>query len=73
MPTFFIKTIARFRASSSETFWCFMITEVICFPMGMIGLSEVMGSWKMVAIFRPRICVQSLTQSVRARFSTERP
>ena len=73
MPTFFIRTMARLRASISETFWCFIMTEVICFPMVIIGFRLVIGSWNMVAIFCPRIFVQSLTQSVRARLSTSEP
>ena len=31
-------------ASASEQFWCFRITDVICLPMVIIGLRDVIGS-----------------------------
>ena len=45
-----------------------MIMDVICFPMVIIGFSEVIGSWKTVAILFPRICPQSFEYFTFARF-----
>ena len=41
--------------------------------MVMMGLRLVMGSWKTVAIRRPRIWHQSLAYCTRARFRTQVP
>ena len=60
MPTLPMMSIVRSRASACEHFWCFKMTVMICLPIVMTGLSEVMGSWNTVAMRQPRICCQSL-------------
>ena len=46
---------ARARASVSPTFWCSLTVSAIWLPMVRSGLSEVMGSWKIMAISPPRM------------------
>ena len=68
IPTRFIKSTAILRASIRSTPWCFTITSVICEPIVRIGFKEVIGSWKIVAIFLPRISSQSLSEVFSNRF-----
>ena len=49
------------------------MTDVICFPIVIIGFKDVIGSWNTVAIFVPRIWLQSLPSLIFARFKIQIP
>ena len=55
IPTTSSMSPAISRALESLTFWCREIISDICLLTGMTGLREVMGSWKIIEIFSPRI------------------
>ncbi len=61
MPTRSMSSMACFFASPREMPWCFSMTSVICEPIVRIGFSDVIGSWKIVEIFAPRMPSQSLS------------
>ena len=48
------EALARARASSFVRPKCRTIVSVICVPIVSVGLSEVIGSWKIIAISAPR-------------------
>ena len=54
IPTMFRSSMARLRASLADNFKCRIIDSVICFPIVNTGFSEVMGSWKIMAMRLPR-------------------
>ncbi len=54
MPTSVSMAIARRAASSSDTASCARITSVSCMPIVNTGFSDVIGSWKIMLIERPR-------------------
>ena len=65
MPTSCSSSIARARACAvghAAGGWC--SGSVICKPMVRIGLSEVIGSWKIIEMSRPRISRISLVGEV---------
>src|SRR5262245_37955717 len=55
MPTRPSASRQRRRASSCGTFSCARIASTICVSMRSTGLSVIIGSWKIIATFRPRI------------------
>ena len=52
---------AFFMASDRLIFWCVMSTSVICRPMVNTGLRQVMGSWKIMEMSRPRMACISFS------------
>jgi hypothetical protein len=54
MPTSWSSAAAESRASRAGTSKCAWITSVICAPTVKTGLRLVIGSWKIIAIRRPR-------------------
>ena len=61
--------MARFLAACGETLVCARIASTICRPIVWTGLSEVIGSWKIIDIAAPR----SRRRSSAERPSTSRP
>ena len=55
MPTSVSSSMARARAAFSSMFRWMVSGSMICSPILSTGLSEVMGSWKIMAISRPRM------------------
>ncbi len=64
MPTSRIISSARSWASFLPTFWWSRTDSAICSPTVNTGLSEVIGSWKIIEISLPRIPVISSSGSV---------
>ena len=54
MPTLRSMSMARSRASFFDTFSCVRMASTICLPTRYTGLSDVMGSWKIMAMSLPR-------------------
>ncbi len=65
MPTIFRSSSARARAAASLIFRWISSGSMIWKPMVSTGLSEVIGSWKIIAMSRPRI--SRICSSVRSR------
>ena len=55
MPTSVSSSIARARAAASSMPRWMVSGSVICSPIFSTGLSEVIGSWKIMAMSRPRM------------------
>ncbi len=55
MPTSVSSSMARSRAAFSSMFRWMVSGSMICSPILSTGLREVMGSWKIMAISRPRM------------------
>ena len=55
MPTAFSISRDRARACLRETFSCSVTASASCVPIECTGLSDVIGSWKIIAISLPRI------------------
>ena len=69
MPTSVSSSIARARAVASSMPRWMVSGSMICSPILSTGLSEVIGSWKIMAISRPRMRRISSSES----FSSSRP
>ena len=69
MPTSVSSSIARARDFASSMPRWMVSGSVICSPILSTGLSEVIGSWKIIAMSRPRIL--RISSSVRP--SSSRP
>ena len=69
MPTSVSSSMARARAAASVIFRWMSSGSMICRPMRSTGLSEVIGSWKIMAMSRPR----SWRISSSERFSSSWP
>src|SRR5262245_64077827 len=54
MPTWVSRSMVRARAGSPVRPWCSRRISPICFSMVWSGLSEVIGSWKMMVMSLPR-------------------
>ena len=54
MPTLRNRSMARSRASFFDTFSWVRMASTICLPTRYTGLSEVIGSWKIIAMSLPR-------------------
>src|ERR1700730_708533 len=71
MPTRSSISIARSAAARCESFRCKATASAICAPTVCTGLSEVIGSWKIMAISAPRMArissVSSLTRSLPSK------
>ena len=65
MPTSVRSSIARAREAFSSMFKWMVSGSVICRPILSTGLSEVIGSWKIMAISRPRM--RRISSSVSPR------
>ena len=63
IPTISRSSIARFRASTLDTFLWARIVSTICSSIVRTGLSEVIGSWKIIAMSRPRMSRTSSSRS----------
>ena len=60
MPTISSISLAFFVPSALEQCSCRRTTSAICSPTRMMGLSAVIGSWKIMEISLPRIfCISS--------------
>ena len=55
MPTSRNSSIVRWRASAFETCWWRMIASMTWLPTVNTGLSDVIGSWKIMLMSLPRI------------------
>src|SRR4051794_13702896 len=55
MPTMPSSSTARFRASPRSTLRCAWMVSTICSSIVRTGFRLVMGSWKIIAMSRPRI------------------
>src|SRR3954469_22446990 len=55
MPTALSSSSARDRAARFETSRCSRIASMSCTPMFFTGFSDVIGSWKIIAISSPRM------------------
>ena len=64
MPTSRSSSTARARACASFMPRWICSGSMICSPMVRIGLSEVIGSWKIIEMSRPRISRISSSSSV---------
>ena len=68
MPTAASSSIARARAACLEMCSCARICSAICQPTRYTGFSEVIGSWKIMAIPVPRIArIWSWFSVIRSR------
>ena len=56
MPTISSSSMARARDSDSSSPMCRRMTSTIWLPMVRTGFSEVIGSWKTIAMRLPRMC-----------------
>ncbi len=57
-------SIARLRAWPLSYPRCARIVSMICVPIFRVGFSDVIGSWKIIAISAPRISSRFLSGSV---------
>ena len=64
MPTSWSSSIARALACASVIFRWMNSGSMICSPIERTGLSEVIGSWKIIEISRPRIARMSSAESL---------
>ena len=64
MPTSLSISIARARAARRDSRWCTMAASAIWSPTVNTGLSDVIGSWKIIAIWLPRMARSSRGASV---------
>ena len=60
-----MRSASRFAAAKSLP-WCSRIDSAICSPIVNTGLSDVIGSWKIIAISAPRMA-RIVAESARAR------
>ncbi len=63
MPTCPSSSIARARAASPRMPLCSSRISPICFSIVCSGLSDVIGSWKMIVMSLPRTCRISFSES----------
>ncbi len=63
MPTWVSSSSVRVRAASPARPWCSRRISPICFSMVWSGLSEVIGSWKMIEMRLPR--TRRMSRSLR--------
>ncbi len=64
---------ASARAAAWPLPWCTRIDSAICSPAVKTGLSEVIGSWKIIAISAPRISrISALEACARSRIAPVR-
>jgi hypothetical protein len=74
MPTSVKSSTARSFALCPESPRCFCRLSVIWRPTLIVGSSEVIGSWKTIAIFDPRIvcirCSESLRRSCPSKIAS---
>jgi hypothetical protein len=59
MPTLASSSMTRWRASLSDTGSWNVMASAICRPTVYTGEKAVIGSWKIMAMSRPRICRSS--------------
>ena len=68
MPTSSNSAIVRSRATALVTRWCRTIASMIWSPTVNTGLSDVIGSWKIMLMSRPRIdCICRSGRPTRSR------
>ena len=61
MPTRFSNSNACRKPSFLLILLCFINDSATCLPIGIVGSSEVIGSWKIMAISLPRIFCSSFS------------
>jgi hypothetical protein len=72
MPTSLSSSTARLFAASPFMSRCFLRLSVIWRPTRIVGSSEVIGSWKTIAILGPLIPCMRLSESLRKSSPSKR-